>query len=38
MTVFDDDVIDINTEISMINEYKLTYVGLDPNEELFNEW
>lgn len=38
MTVFDDDVIDINTEISMINEYKLTYVGLDPNEELFSEW
>lgn len=36
-SIFDDDVIDISTEINMINDYKLIF-NLDPNEELFNEW
>lgn len=38
ISMFDDDVLDISTEIIMINEYKLLYIDLDPNEQLFNEW
>lgn len=36
-TFFDDDVIDKATEEAMLAEYKLN-TGLDPNEELFNQW
>lgn len=36
-SIFDDDVIDKETEIAMTSEYKTT-LRLDPNEELFNEW
>lgn len=35
--IFDDDVVDKNTEELMLSEYKLI-TNLDPNEELFNEW
>lgn len=38
ITLFDDDVIDINTEIKMIHDYKNMFLDLDPNEQLFNEW
>lgn len=35
--LLDDDVIDMITEEAMVNEFK-NITGLDPNEELFNEW
>lgn len=34
----DDDVLDKDTESSMISEYKRRFIGKDPNEELFNYW
>ena len=36
-SIFDDDVIDKQTEIAMLSEYKIIQ-RLDPNEELWNEW
>lgn len=36
-SIFDDDVIDKQTEIAMLSEYKIIQ-KLDPNEELWNEW
>lgn len=35
--LFDDDVIDKNTENILLNSYTLMY-NLDPNEHLWNEW
>ena len=36
-SIFDDDVIDKQTEIAMLSKYKIIQ-KLDPNEELWNEW
>lgn len=37
-TIFEDDVVDKETEKLMLNEYARITNNLDPNENCFNEW
>lgn len=37
-SIFDDDVLDKNTEIELLDIYNKLYPDLDYNEQLFNEW
>lgn len=37
-TLFDDDVINKETEEAMLTDYRIRYPDLDANEELFNRW